>query len=133
MFNSKSLSILIVVSIACANAFNENVNIYNMTVQNYHDIENNTDLIWLIELTENSFPSEDFEKTAKIFNGIANAGFINCFNENCNSIQRQEKVKIVFYYNNILVNDFLSPKPIEIAIKDIISNKFKIQMKQINN
>lgn len=139
MFNSKSLLILIVVCFACANASNKNVNIYNMTVQNYHDINNKTDNIWMIELKVNGLePSEDFQNAAKLFNGIANAGFINCGDENCGLFQSQEEAKlledkIVFYYNNKLVKDLTREQSLhDDQIKNIISDKIIIQKGQLN-
>ena len=139
MLNSKRLFILTVVGFAFVNALTNNVTIYKMTVQNYQDIANITDSIWMIELKLNSsLPSEDFKTAAKVFNGIVKAGFINCGTGNCEQFRstKEDKLsegKIVFYYNNILVNDFVRDQSIiEVAINNIISHKINMQKEQLN-
>lgn len=108
-------------------------------MEQYKNIVKHSHNVWIIQLCESSKPSEAFQKAAFVLGGVANAGFIDCLNEDCNEIHdgtNNTDLKVVFIHSDGVKNDFINNHDftlIVISAMELIHDKIENQKQNIQH
>ena len=104
-------------------------------MQQYKNIIEHSQNVWIIQICEHHKATEDFKKAAYVLRGVAKAGTINCSDENCNEISKNiTEEQIVFIHSEGVDNDFVLNHDFNFIVNstmNLIHAKIESQMRNV--